>query len=105
MGYASSPPSNDNTARVWDVRYLSEQNDLKAATGLTRAELICQNELLQAKSQRENPETGELEWVYHDRLITAADVKAVPALQGREGADVCEPILKPPPWWHALAFW
>ncbi|HMS84878.1 MAG TPA: hypothetical protein PKD12_14605 [Nitrospira sp.] len=67
--------SNDKTARVWDVRWLTQYR------GQPLIERVCQEKLIGASH------------------ITAKDIEIIPLLSGREGEDVCDP----PSWFSQLA--
>jgi hypothetical protein len=66
--------SEDKTARVWDIRWLTQYH------GQALIERVCQEKLIGA------------------RHITVRDIEISPLLSGREGEDVCDP----PSWFSSI---
>ena len=97
--------ASDQTARVWDVRWLMGPGDWAKAEPLSLPETVCREKLQGSWVTAEDPKTGRNVQRIAARLLTPADVQAAPLLAGREGEDVCAPFVEPKPWWSHFAFW
>lgn len=70
-----------------------------------RPATICLERLGQSRHDVADTESGETQTLITSRFVTEDDASAYPILRRHSGRDVCEPLLNPPPWWDALAFW
>lgn len=70
--------SEDGTARVWDVRYLTGRVDWAKSHSMSMEATVCRDKLRTESVRR----------------ITRGDTAAASIFRGREGEDACSPFLR-----------
>ncbi len=95
--------STDRTARVWDMKWLASEQNRKALELKPLAVAVCE-EKLRGTVKVINPDSDNP--VYKSvRHLSKEDIEAAPILRGREGEDVCAPILNSLSFWKKLGLW